>query len=719
MLKPSDYIRKTLNPFDRLGDILVNLGYIDRKILEKFVYQKQDEIQKSNKLRSSIEELVSEDRGQFLASYHSHYLGEVLVEAKLITNKQLKEALHLQEDIKFPNIPKNKIVLLSEILHKISRSRNLYSVLNLVMNYCNKVVDAEASTLFLHNKEKNALIFNVTTGDKKNMVIEKAMPVNEGIAGWVFQNDKSAIVNNAASDKRVCKSFDKQTGFKARNVLCVPVRVNYKPEGALEVLNKIGNKSFSKKDECLLNILSNQIGVHMENRILVEELDYRVKQVEKEKNKYQKLYSEKENLLNQLSQAYEQLKSHQKELLEASRFKGIGILAAGAAHDFNNTLTAILGQVETFTLKELKKSNQLSENGVEVLRNTFKGIVELCIQAKHLTSSLLRLGKREVIKKEPVNIESFLLEVIKPLERQFSTRGIHLRKVFLSDIPTIILDKGNINDLITNIVVNALNAIEERQLRLRELHQNPEMNFTIEVNQKDNSLILEFIDTGIGISPVNIEKVFDPFFSTKKQTMEKGTGLGLTMVRRIVGLHNGHINIQSVTQEMIDSDPETYSKKQCGTTITIQIPMIKATQEQLESQEDTKSFAQSKETLIYIAEDEKYIKDFLCTVIPELGFYQVEGFDNGQLLLEAIKVKIPDLIITDIQMPKMDGLTLCREIDRICHANKPTIIISTGKSEKDNLEPFFSLGIQEVLEKPYQIKELMNKINQALFKNTQ
>ncbi|ODS30953.1 MAG: GAF domain protein [Candidatus Scalindua rubra] len=296
---------ETLKPFDRLGDILVSLGYIDRDNLEESIYQKQAEVTEDEEFQSSIEKLVSKDLLRSLSTSHSHYIGETLLEAHLITPEQLKEALVAQENLKtlFSDIHKNKLVFIPMIIYKISHSRNIFNILNIVMNYCNKVVGAEASTLFLrNNKEKEPLTFNVITEEKKNLHIEKDIPVNKEIAVWVFQNNKSTIVNDVSSDERVCKDFDKETGFKARNILCVPVRVNYKAEGALEVVNKIGNKPFDKEDECILNILSNQIGVHLENRILVEALSYKANQVEKEKYKYQRFLSEQEKLLNQLSQ---------------------------------------------------------------------------------------------------------------------------------------------------------------------------------------------------------------------------------------------------------------------------------------------------------------------------------------------------------------------------------------------------------------------------------
>ncbi|MBC8552585.1 MAG: GAF domain-containing protein [Candidatus Brocadiales bacterium] len=272
---------ETINCFDRLGDILVSLGYTDRDNLEKSIYQRQAEDTEGVKLHSSIEKLVTEDLWRSASPDHSRFTGKTLVKANLITPEQLKKALDTQVNLKtkFSDIPKNKLSLIPEILYEISRSRNIFNILNIVMNYSNKIVDAEASTLFLRNKEKVALTFNVITEEKKNLRIKKEIPINEGIAVWVFQNNKSTIVNDASSDERVFKDFDNETGFKTRNILCVPVRVNCKVEGALEVVNKIGDRPFNKEDECLLNILSNQIGVHLEKRILEKELSYKANQV--------------------------------------------------------------------------------------------------------------------------------------------------------------------------------------------------------------------------------------------------------------------------------------------------------------------------------------------------------------------------------------------------------------------------------------------------------
>jgi len=156
-IKNNGYFERP-TPFDRLGDILVALGHINRKTFEHFIYQEQTNyIARNKQLHTSIEKLVTDDRHHYVSGHNSYFIGERLVVAKLIINEQLEQALALQKDLKssFPDIPKNKLILVPEILHKISRSKNIYSILNLIMDYCNKVVGvgAEASTLFLHNKE--------------------------------------------------------------------------------------------------------------------------------------------------------------------------------------------------------------------------------------------------------------------------------------------------------------------------------------------------------------------------------------------------------------------------------------------------------------------------------------------------------------------------------------------------------------------------------------
>lgn len=258
-----------ISPFDRLGDILVNLGSIDRNSLEDFQHQAQMDVVLSKEHSISIEKLVAEDRRNYFNKYKSSLIGKRLISANLITEDQLNQALSVKAvmETTFPDIPKNNLVDISKILQKISRSTNIYSVLNLIMEYCNKVIQAEASTLFLYNKEKDTLIFDVVTGEEKDFLIKKEMPVTRGIVGWAFQNKSSCIVNDVTNDERFYSAFDESTGFKTRSVLCVPLRVNFKTEGVLEVVNKFANQPFTEEDESLLQILSNQVGIHLENRI--------------------------------------------------------------------------------------------------------------------------------------------------------------------------------------------------------------------------------------------------------------------------------------------------------------------------------------------------------------------------------------------------------------------------------------------------------------------
>ena len=251
--------------------------------------------------------------------------------------------------------------------------------------------------------------------------------------------------------------------------------------------------------------------------------------------------------------AEQKLKNTQKDLIRAERFAGLGTLAAGIAHDFNNILAAI-GLSSEVVSAMLQKNESIDE----ILFN-LKNISKYVNKASDLTDRLLTLGRSNISKFEPAKIEDVIDDVIGIMKHQLETRGIDVHVQILGNIPECLLDKGQLRDALINLTANSMHAIEE------EVSQNSQsdiqMRFSIIVKQVNNDIVINVIDTGIGIDKSILPRIFDPFFTTKNRDYRKGTGLGLAMVFSVVKSHSGTIEIHTATREDLTSISKIENKK--------------------------------------------------------------------------------------------------------------------------------------------------------------
>ena len=201
---------------------------------------------------------------------------------------------------------------------------------------------------------------------------------------------------------------------------------------------------------------------------------------------------------------------------------------------------------------------QKNESIDEILFN-LKNISKYVNKASDLTDRLLTLGRSNISKFEPAKIEDVIDDVIGIMKHQLETRGIDVHVQILGNIPECLLDKGQLRDALINLTANSMHAIEE------EVSQNSQsdiqMRFSIIVKQVNNDIVINVIDTGIGIDKSILPRIFDPFFTTKNRDYRKGTGLGLAMVFSVVKSHSGTIEIHTVTREDLTSISKNRKQK--------------------------------------------------------------------------------------------------------------------------------------------------------------
>jgi len=380
-------------------------------------------------------------------------------------------------------------------------------------------------------------------------------------------------------------------------------------------------------------------------------------------------------------------KKLEAQLQQAHKMEVIGTLAGGIAHDFNNILGIILGNTE-LAIDDVPEWDPARFNLQEIRTAS--------LRAKDVVHQLLSFARKTKPEKKPTNIIPIIKESLKLLRSSIPT-SIEIRQNITKNVDTILADPTQINQVLINLCTNADHAmpdggILEVSLKNIELDENTATQYSdLNPGQYVN---LTVCDTGHGISQGDIDRIFDPYFTTKE--VGKGTGMGLPVVHGIVKSHGSTISVES--------------KLGKGTTFHIYFPVIE--EEAVIETETVEELPIGNERILFV-DDEESMVYVGRTRLERLG-YQVETRMNPVEALELFRSQPDqfDLIITDMTMPKMTGDKLTREILNI----RPDIpiILCTGFSEKINGEKAKEIGAAGYLDKPHDKRDLAIRVRQVL-----
>ena len=372
------------------------------------------------------------------------------------------------------------------------------------------------------------------------------------------------------------------------------------------------------------------------------------------------------------------------ELLRSSKLESVGILAGGIAHDFNNILTVVMGNV---TLAMLD-TNVMATAG-RWLTEAERGV----LRARDLTQQLLTFAKGG----EPVRITVQLPEIVREVA-EFALHGAKARCEFKfdPDLWAADVDKGQIGQVVQNLVINAVQAMPEGGLVTIAIHNEQVTPESARPLLVGNYLRLEIADTGQGIKAEHLPQIFDPYFTTK----QSGSGLGLATVYSIVRRHQGHIDVESGLGQ--------------GTTFYIWLPAV--LEVGLAQQEEPVKIASMSGRVLFM-DDEVTIRDVASVLLERLGFTPVavaDGTTAVAVYTEALKNGDPfKLVIMDLTVPGgMGGREAMDELLKI----DPRIraIVSSGYSSDPILSNYRSNGFRGMVPKPYKLTDLARTIRAVL-----
>ncbi len=389
--------------------------------------------------------------------------------------------------------------------------------------------------------------------------------------------------------------------------------------------------------------------------------------------------------------AAEEKEKLRDQLLQAQKMESMGALAGGIAHDFNNILGAIIGYSELY--KEQVRDRPKVYRGMEEVLNAAG-------RARDLVQQILTFSRQAVPEKRPTAIIPIVSEVARFIRASLPST-IEIRQKLNATSDVVMADATHMHQLLMNLCTNAGHAMTGKggmlEIGVEEIAIGREKQWLFPTLDGGRYLKLEVRDTGHGINAEHMEKIFDPYFTTKGKG--EGTGLGLAVVHGITKDHGGEIKV--------------YSEIGKGTRFSVYLPLM-------EKQADTippvaeVSLPRGSERVLFI-DDEEPLANLGKELLEALGYFVVTETDPVKAIEEFGRNRDTfDLVITDKTMPRMTGFDVASDLHKI-RADIPVILCS-GFQEQEDLEKQSACGISCFIMKPFRIKILAEAIRNTLGK---
>jgi nitrogen-specific signal transduction histidine kinase/CheY-like chemotaxis protein len=382
-------------------------------------------------------------------------------------------------------------------------------------------------------------------------------------------------------------------------------------------------------------------------------------------------------------------KKLEEQLLQAQKMEAVGQLAGGVAHDFNNIMSAIIGY--GYLMQRKLKSD-------DPLRDDVEQILESANRAADVTRNLLAFSRKQIMNVRPVNINDVIGKIEKLLSRLIG-EDIEVSMFLAAQELVCMVDAGQIEQVLLNLATNARDAmpkggnftISTQLTKLDDVFindQNP--------GAKREYALITVSDNGTGMRQEDIEKIFEPFYTTKETG--KGTGLGLAMVYGIIKQHDGHITVQSELGK--------------GTSFKICLPIVHK-EEGASKKGTVEVVPESGTETILVAEDDEKLRKLSQIVLTQNGYRVILANDGEEAISKFIENQESiHLVLLDMVMPKKGGKEVYDEIRRI----KPDIkvIFSSGyTAERLDSHLLLTENIN-LLTKPVSPKDLLTRVRGML-----
>ncbi len=433
--------------------------------------------------------------------------------------------------------------------------------------------------------------------------------------------------------------------------LSIPIITGDKVIGAFHFLSSTKSK-FSKQDIDFLTSFSSQVGAAIVKANMFNEIQERA---------------------SELGELYENLRNTQNQLVQTEKLASLGQLVASIAHEINNPLTPILGYSQML-LTSLEDEPEKVSKYLQIIHNSADKV-------KRIVDNLLSFSRKDKPKREYADVNELIEKSIEFREYQLGLSNISVKRELDPNLPKTMIDSTQIQQVLTNIILNADQAI-------REARNNGELLVKSCVGDSD-MIEITISDNGPGIPREVLQRIFDPFFTTKPVGV--GTGLGLSVSYGIVKEHGGEIYAKSESDQ--------------GSVFVVQLPIINYRQfiQMQEAEEELETQRELNKQRVLVIEDEELIIALMEGILEDEG-YNTDLAYNGEDALLKLRENRYDLVVCDIKMPLMDGRSFYNEVKEKNPELANRIIFITGDPSEDTMRFINDTG-NVFLTKPFKIEE--------------
>jgi CheY-like chemotaxis protein len=368
----------------------------------------------------------------------------------------------------------------------------------------------------------------------------------------------------------------------------------------------------------------------------------------------------------------------------------LGTLVAGVAHEINNPINLIMYNIPLLQkiwadfMPVLKEHRQREPDqkfggfGYDFLTDNLVQLVADMEMAAHrvakTVSDLKNFSRQSnVVEKTPLQVNSAVKNAMRLAQTTLRTSAVEVNLKLGENLPDIDGNLQSIEQIILNILINAVQAID---------HDQGKIDVTTGFRNKDGRVYIRITDNGRGISTTIAEKIFLPFITDKQS--QGGTGLGLSVSYSLVKAHEGEI--------IFDSRPGA------GTSFTVYLPSV----------------LKDRAAKILVVDDDNAIRQMLIEALTMDHQYLLEEASNGLEASIKLGTYRPDLLILDIFMPEMDGLELCRIISSEPELSEMKVIVTTGYPEHPKLDEVIALGYTNIFSKPFDLLNFVQAVGKIL-----
>jgi signal transduction histidine kinase/ActR/RegA family two-component response regulator len=521
------------------------------------------------------------------------------------------------------------------------------------------LIPFEANAFYLVDQDQSDFALSICEPSDKNQFMEDQVSymIDKGFFAWAIRERRGVTISSHDHSKQlmlhVIATYSRIRGMF---IGVLPDKKNILPDKSMTVLSII-----------LLNTAN-----------ALESLEF-----------YELLRNQNSTLEKMVEERTKALADSEKQLQQMMKLQAIGTLAGGIAHDFNNILFPIVGYTE-LTMDDIPKDSQARQNLEEILKATDR--------AKKLVQQILTFSRQDCQERKPLQVQYLIKEALKLLRATIPS-SIEIECNIDESCGSIKGDPTQIHQVIMNLCTNAYHAMQESggklEVSLKEIDISYEQSLDRVGMKIGKHIELIVKDSGHGMEPQVMERIFEPYYTTKEQG--KGTGLGLSVIHGIIKNHSGDIAVSSQPGK--------------GATFKVYLPIIDDIEEEIQIDEPLTA-VNGKERILLV-DDEEQIIDIEQQILERLGYHVTPKTDSQEALEEfAAQPERFDLVITDMTMPKMTGDQLARRMMDI----KPQIpvILCTGFNETISEEKALAMGIDKFVMKPIVKDELASTIRTVL-----